>query len=111
MEVRRLRTLALETFKTLNDLNPASMKNILLKEKYQRETKTNYNYQTEMLSNTEMRVKGVLDHISGMAYGIWNGQPEEIENETSYEMFREYLNTWNGPKCTGSLCFLTEVNA
>ena len=31
MEVRRLRTLALETFKTLNDLNPAFMKNIFAK--------------------------------------------------------------------------------
>ena len=28
MEVRRVRTLALETFKTLNDLNPTFMKNI-----------------------------------------------------------------------------------
>ena len=31
MEVRRLRTLALETFKTLNNLNPAFMKNLFAK--------------------------------------------------------------------------------
>ena len=31
MEVRRLRTLALETFKALNDLNPAFMKNLFAK--------------------------------------------------------------------------------
>ena len=31
MEIRRLGTLALETFKTLNDLNPAFMKNIFAK--------------------------------------------------------------------------------
>ena len=31
MEVRRLRTLALETFKTLNDLDPAFMKNLFAK--------------------------------------------------------------------------------
>ena len=31
MEVRRLRTLALETFQTLNDLNPAFMKNLFAK--------------------------------------------------------------------------------
>ena len=31
MEVRRLRTSALETFKLLNDLNPAFMKNLFVK--------------------------------------------------------------------------------
>ena len=31
MEVRRFGTLALETFKTLNDLNPAFMKNLFAK--------------------------------------------------------------------------------
>ena len=31
MEVRRLRTLVLETFKTLNDLNPTFMKNLFAK--------------------------------------------------------------------------------
>ena len=56
MEVTRLRTLALETFKTLNDLNPAFLKIFLLNEKHQREGKTTYKYQTETLSNTEIRV-------------------------------------------------------
>ena len=39
MEVRR--TLALETFKTLNDLNPAFMKNLFAKRVCQRERKNN----------------------------------------------------------------------
>ena len=42
MEVRRLRTLALETFKALNDL-----KIFLLNEKYQRKGKTTWKYQTK----------------------------------------------------------------
>ena len=41
MEVRRLRTLALETFKTLNDLNPASMKNIFAKREIPQRNKNN----------------------------------------------------------------------
>ena len=39
-EVGRLRTLALESFKTLNDLNPTIIKNLLEKGKYHREGKT-----------------------------------------------------------------------
>ena len=38
MEVRRLRTLALETFKTLNDLNPALMKNLFAKREVSKRT-------------------------------------------------------------------------
>ena len=41
MEVRRLRTLALETFKTLNDLNPAFMKNLFAKREVSKRTKNN----------------------------------------------------------------------
>ena len=41
MEVRRLRTLALETFKTLNDLNPAFMKNLFAKREVSKRRKNN----------------------------------------------------------------------
>ena len=41
MEVRRLGTLALETFKTLNDLNPAFMKNLFAKREVSKRTKNN----------------------------------------------------------------------
>ena len=41
MEVKRLRTLALETFKTLNDLNPAFMKNLFAKQELSKRRKNN----------------------------------------------------------------------
>ena len=53
MEVRRLRTLALETFKTLNDLNPAFMKNIFAKRAVSKRRKNNL-----ALSDTGIRVSG-----------------------------------------------------
>ena len=41
MEVRRLRTLALETIKTLNDSNPAFMKNLFAKREVSKRRKNN----------------------------------------------------------------------
>ena len=41
MEVRRLRTLASETFKTLCDLNPAFMKNLFAKQEVSNRRKNN----------------------------------------------------------------------
>ena len=48
--------------------------------------------------------------ISSLGPHIWSGLPEEIKNETSYDKFNEYLNTWDRPKCTCSLCSFTEIN-
>ena len=87
MEVRRLRTLALETFKTLNDLNPAFMKNLFAKREVSKRMKNSLeipNWNT---------VKYVDKSISSLGPHIWNGLPEEIKNENSYVKFKEYLNT------------------
>ena len=73
MEVRRLRTLALEI----------------------------PNRNTVQLGDKSIRSLG--PHI-------WNGLPEEIKNETSYDKFKEYSNTWYGPKCTCSLYSFTKIN-
>ena len=91
MEVRRLRTLALETFKTLNDLNSAFMKNLFAKREVSKRRKNNLeipNRSTSKFGDKSLRRVG--PHI-------WNGLPEEIKNETSYDKFEEYLNTWYEP--------------
>ena len=91
MEVRRLRTLALETFKTLNDLNSAFMKNLFAKREVSKRRKNNLeipNRNTGKFGDKSLRRLGPY---------IWNGLPEEIKNETSYDKFEEYLNTWYEP--------------
>ena len=105
MEVRRLRTLALETFKTLNDLNPAFMKNLFAKREVSKRRKNNLKIPNR---NT---VKYVDKSIRSLGPPIWNGLPEKFKNETSYDKFKKYLNTCYGPKCTCSLCSFTEINA
>ena len=103
MEVTRLRTLALETFKTLNDLNPAFMKNLFAKREASKRRKNNLqipNRNTAKYGDTSIRSLG--PHI-------WNGFPEEIKNENSYDKFKEYLNTCYGLKFSCSLCSFTEI--
>ena len=93
MEVRRLGTLALETFKTLNDLNPAFMKNLFAKREVSKRRKNSL----EIPNRNTVRFGD--KSIRSLGPHIWNGLPEEIKNETSYDKFKEYLNTWYGPKC------------
>ena len=104
MEIRRPRTLALEFFKTLNDLNPAFMKNLFAKREVSKRRKNNLEIPNR---NT---VKYGDKSIRSLGPHIWNGLPEEIKNENSYDKFKEYLNTCYGPKFTCSLCSFTEIN-
>ena len=104
MEVRRLGTLALETFKTLNDLNPAFMKNLFAKREVSKRRKNNLEIPNR---NT---VKYGDKSIRSLGPHIWNGLPEEIKNENSYDKFKEYLNTRYEPKCTCSLCSFTKIS-
>ena len=94
MEVRRLSALALETFKTLNDLNPAFMKNVFAKREVSKRRKKNVEIPNR--NTVKFGDKG----IRSLGPHIWNGLPEETKNKNSYDKFKEYLNTWYGPKCT-----------
>ena len=86
MEVRRLRTSALETFKTLNDLNPAFMKNLFAKREVSKRRKNNL----EIPNRNTVRFGD--KSIRSLGPHIWNGLPEEIKNETSYHKFKEYIH-------------------
>ena len=71
MEVRRLRTLALETIKTWNDSNAAFMKNLFAKREVSKRRKNNLetpNRNTAKYGDKTVRSLG--PHI-------WNGHPEE----------------------------------
>ena len=76
MKVRRLRTLAIETFKTLNDLNPAFMKNLLAKQEVSQRRKN------KLEIPNRSTVKYGDKSIRSLGPHIWNGLPEEIKNET-----------------------------
>ena len=84
MEVRRLRTLPLETFKTLNDRNPVFMKNLFSKRVVSKREKI------DLEAPNRNTVKYLDKSIRSLEPHTWN--------ENSYVKFREYLNTWYGPK-------------
>ena len=56
----------------------------------------------------------LVKHHSTIPYGtkslktlglkIWNQLPEDIKSETSYTKFKEYIDTWFGPKCRSNVC-------
>lgn len=100
MEIRRLRVLAMEIFKILNNLNSADTRDIfvLRSNSYQRKR------------NIEIpRVKGSTyweKSLRILSPRVWNTLPEHIKSVTTLSQFQESTNCWFGFKCLCSLCKL-----
>ena len=98
MEIKRIRNLATEIFKTVNNLNSSFMKNIFTSK------------ENEKVRPNSIVVKSHNSATYGdkslMTLGpkIWNALPENIKSETSYKKFKEYIDLWFEPKCRCNTC-------
>ena len=98
MEVKRLRKLALEIFKTLNNLNPEYMKEIF--------------YKTTNLTHRPFNIKVNQNHttkcgnksLRSLGHHIWNSLPKQIKEDTNYNKFKNYIDKWFGAKYKCNLC-------
>ena len=98
IEVKRLRILALEVSKTLNNMNPEYINEIFYKTAFTTDIplnlEVNENHTTKY-GNKSLRCLG--PHI-------WNSLPNQIKKETDYTKFKEFINDWFGMKCKCNLC-------
>ena len=98
MEVKRLITLGLEIFKTLNNLNHDFMEEIFYRTKWLTHRPNNLQvnvYKTAKYGDKSLRNLG--PHI-------WNSLLEHMKAETNFIKFREYINQRFGPICKCNLC-------
>ena len=92
MEIPRLRTLAVEIFKTLNEINPPLPK------------------ENAKVRQNDIIVKRIntsrfgTQSLRSLGPKIWNNLPSNIKSETSFLKFKEYIKTWLGLKCRCKVC-------
>ena len=87
MEIRRLRTLAFEIFKTLNEINPPYRKNIFTPNENE---KTRQNDIIVKRINTS---RFGTQSLRSLGPKIWNKLPSNIKSETSFLKFKECIKT------------------
>ena len=98
MEIKRLRCLPLEIFKTVNKLNPYYMKEIFTKT-------TNLTHRPlDINFNQNNTTKYGSNSLRSLGPHIWNSLPSEIKKETDYKKFKNYINDWFGLKCKCNMC-------
>ncbi len=94
MLIRRIKTIAIEVFKSLHDLNPNFMKEMVnIKEfKYSpRDSNIIYQPKFENITYGKNTFKYYGAHI-------WNLLPNEIMETSDILSFKSLIMTWEGPK-------------
>ena len=98
LEVRKLRLLAIEIFKTINDLNPIYMKDIF-------SLNTRDGSRDNILKvKTQKSKRYGTDTLRSLGPKIWNQLPNEIRNINQFTIFKRLINTWSGPSCRCNKC-------
>ena len=98
MEVRRLRVLALEVFRSVNKLNPVYMQSLFEK------NVNSKRYKDDLKVPIQNSVTFGDKSVRVLGPHIWNMLPGELKRETSYRKFKRQINNWFGPKCNCSAC-------
>ena len=95
---RNIQSLAIEIFKTNNDLNPTFMKEIF------RPVNHNYNTRDNLYLPNPRTVSYGLETFGYRANQIWNSIPNEIKSVKDIDTFKILLSKNNTNLCTCNLC-------
>ena len=98
IEIRKLRTLATEIFKTINNLNPPYMKEI-----FTQNTIRNTERKRLLVKATNTKRYGT-DSLKHLGPKIWNCLPQDIKDSSSLFIFKSQINAWSGPSCNCAAC-------
>ena len=91
--------MALDIFKSLDDLNSSFIKELFNKRNIVNRRKN------DLIIHTRNNVAFGSNSLRCLGPHIWNTLPENIKEITSFEKFKESINNWYGPGCKCRLCY------
>ena len=99
-EIRCMRYLCIEIYKTLNNLNPGYMKDIFQVQQSAYSTRRPYNIKVPRVNqrtfgNRSIRYEGAK---------TWNHLPNSFKLAETLEIFKSLIKTWEGPNCKCNFC-------
>ncbi len=100
MHIRKIKTIAMEVFKSLHDLKPNCLKEMfIIKELKYFLWDSNIIYQSKFKNVTYG--KNTFKYYGSH---IWNSLPNEIKETADISSFEILIMTWEGPKCQYNMC-------
>ena len=102
MEVKRMRFLYTEIYKTLNGLNPSYMNEIFVKSSSRYSSRGPHDFMVpRVLVN---QTKFGLKSIQYEGAKLWNHLPNSIKSAENLEIFENLIKSWQGPTCKCNYC-------
>ena len=98
IEVRKLRCLAIEIFKTIHNLNPSFMQEIFTL------NTTRDTLRNKLVVKTQRTKRYGTDTLRSLGPKIWNSLPTDMKNSDNLTTFKILIKTWSGPNCHCSNC-------
>ena len=102
MNVRRLRTLCVEIYKTLNDLNPSFTNNIFKLKINSREVRDKCKLNLD-IPKWKQRTFGYKS-LKVLGTKIWNNLPYHVKSSDNLDTLKNLLENWDGNLCKCKLC-------
>ena len=95
MQVKRLRILAVEIFKTLHNLNPSYMKDIFKKPSNRTSARFEFNIQSQRFN----QVKFGRNSLRVLGPILWNSLPNNVKSIQNLKDFKTAINSWGNFGC------------
>ena len=100
LKIRRIRSIAIETFKIINKETPQYLHDLVTL----KNNKYNFRYSNTAHIPTVKTTRYGLNSFRYYASKTWNELPDHFRKETSFNQFKSLINSWNGSSCHCSFC-------
>ena len=102
MKVNRLRSLCIEIYKSINNINPMYMNKVFKLRETSRAVCSNYKLNLDVPTINQVS----FGDKSLRYYGpkIWNSLPFRIKSSENLEAFKNVLKNWNGVSSKCKVC-------
>ena len=102
MKVNRLRSLCIEIYKSINNINPMYTNEIFKLRKTIRVVRSNYKLNLDVPNINQVSFGDKILRYYGPK--IWNSLPFHIESSDNLEAFKKIVKNWNGVSCKCMVC-------
>ena len=96
--------MAIEIFKTLHNLNPAYMKDIFTRNENTYNLRNNSRHENDLLPQRYNAFTYGECSLRILGPNVWNSLPIDMKNAQSLQVFKNLINTWDGPTCNCKIC-------
>ena len=100
LHIGRLRTIALETYKCINNSAPKYIRDLV----NLKQSSYSFRYENTLQIPTIRTVAYGQKSFRFEAARVWNSLPNELRKVSAFKDFERLIRTWTGPKCNCAVC-------